>query len=310
MSLITAQHHLGRDTFHHVWDRDLAPELVVKPGDEVSLGLRDPSDYQITAATTASELNDLDPARMDVLTGPLWVEGAMPGDVLTVDILDISVGAWGWSAILPGMGLLSDQFPGPYLRGWRTDGDSVEIVPGHRFALKPMIGVVGVAPASAGQFAATVPTNAGGNIDVKYVRAGSQIMLPVLVEGALLSMGDAHALQGDGEINGTAIECEADVSIRVGLIAGGGLQAPVIDTGGPSDDPAEAHQVFLGVGPDLFAAARAASSRAVEALSRALELDADVAYALLGTIAELRINEVVDRPNWVVGCMVPSRLFQ
>jgi acetamidase/formamidase len=173
-----------------------------------------------------------------------------------------------------------------------------------------MIGVVGVAPAAAGQFAATVPTNAGGNIDVKYVRAGSQIRLPVFVEGALLSLGDAHALQGDGEISGTAIECEADVSIRVGLIAGGGLQAPVIDTGGPSDDPAEAHQVFLGVGPDLFAAARAASSRAVEALSRALELDADVAYALLGTIAELRINEIVDRPNWVVGCMVPSRLFQ
>ena len=70
MSLITAQHHLGRDTFHHVWDRDIAPELVVKPGDEVSLGLRDPSDYQITAATKASELFDLDPARMDVLSGP------------------------------------------------------------------------------------------------------------------------------------------------------------------------------------------------------------------------------------------------
>ena len=82
------------------------------------------------------------------------------------------------------------------------------------------------------------------------------------------------------------------------------------NTGGPSDDPAEAHQVFLGVGPDLFAAARAASSRAVEGLSRALDLDAHVAYALLGTIAELRINEIVDRPNWVVGCMVPSRLFR
>jgi acetamidase/formamidase len=306
---ITTTHHLGRNVFHHAWDHDIVPRCEVQPGEEVSLELRDPSDYQITAATTAADLATLDPARMDVLTGPIWVSGAKPGDTITVDILDITLGAWGWSGILPGLGLLSDQFPEPYLRGWHIEGDSVEVAPGHRFALKPMLGVIGVAPAEPGSFPATVPTNAGGNIDVKYVRAGSRISLPVLCEGALLSLGDTHALQGDGELSGTAIECEADVTIRIGLIPGGGLQAPVVTTGGPTDDPVESHHVFLGIGPDLFAAARAAASRAVDAVSAALRVDPHVAYALLGTIAELRINEIVDRPNWVVGCLVPSRIL-
>jgi acetamidase/formamidase len=271
--------------------------------------LRDPSNYQITPSTVAADLYGLDPTQMDALTGPLWVDGAKPGDVVTVDILDIRLGSWGWSGILPGFGLLADQFPDPYLRGWTIDGPSVEIAAGHRFALRPMLGVVGVAPRRPGRFAATVPTNAGGNIDVKYARVGSRIMLPVFNDGALLSLGDAHALQGDGELSGTAIECEADVTIRVGLIPEGGLTAPVIDTGDVSPDVAEPSRVFLGIGPDLFQAAREASMRAVEGVSAALGLEPHVAYALMGTIAELRINEVVDQPNWVVGCMVPSRIF-
>jgi acetamidase/formamidase len=300
--------HLGRETAHHFWDRDQPPMLVVEPGEEVSLGLRDGSNGQITAGTVAEDLHRLDPTQMDPLTGPLWVQGAMPGDVVTVDILDISLGSWGWSGILPGFGLLADQFPGPYLRGWHIDGDSVQIAPGHDFRLLPMLGVVGVAPPEPGRYAATVPTDAGGNIDVKYARTGSRIHLPVFVEGALLSLGDAHALQGDGELSGTAIECEADVVIRVGLVPGGGLLSPVVDTG-PLHDPVEPSKVFLGVGPDLMQAAKAASTRAVDGLADALGVEPQVAYALLGTIAELRIMEVVDRPNWVVGCMLPSRLF-
>ncbi|MDX6228084.1 MAG: hypothetical protein QOI76_1474 [Frankiales bacterium] len=309
MPLISTRAHLGREIAHHYWDRDQPAVLVVEPGDEVSLELRDGSDGQITASTVAGDLRLLTQNRMDPLTGPLWVHGAQPGDTVTVDILEINPGGWGWSGILPGFGLLADQFPDPYVRGWVLDGDSVEIAPGHTFSLLPMLGVVGVAPPEPGQFAATVPTDAGGNIDVKYARAGSRIHLPVFVEGALLSLGDAHALQGDGELSGTAIECEADVVIRVGLVPGGGLQAPVIDTGSGAHDPVEPSKVFLGVGPDLMQAARAASLRAVEGLAGALEVEPHVAYGLLGTIAELRIMEVVDRPNWVVGCMLPSRLF-
>jgi len=309
MALDVTRPHLGRSTAHHAWDQDEPPTLTVAPGDVVTLELRDGSDGQIRPGTGAASLFALDAGRMDPLTGPLWIDGAVPGDTVTVDILDIRLGSWGWSGILPGFGLLSDQFPGPYLRGWDTTGDSVEIEGGHRFRLNPMLGVVGVAPARPGRYPATVPTEAGGNIDVKYVRAGSRIHLPVMVEGALLSLGDAHALQGDGELSGTAIECEADVTLRIGLTPGTALRAPVIDTVLPADDPAEAHRIYLGIGPSLFAAAREAAARAVDGVAAALRVEPHVAYALLGTIAELRISEIVDRPHWVVGCHVPGRLF-
>jgi acetamidase/formamidase len=304
----TKHHHLGRETAHHYWDREEPAVVVIDPGTEVALELRDGSNGQIIPGTTAEEMHGLDPHQMDPLTGPIWVEGAKPGDAISVDILDISLGSWGWSGIIPHLGLLEDHFPGPYLKIWDLGADYVEVGRGIRFDLRPMLGVVGVAPEQPGRHSSVVPTDAGGNLDVRYAEAGSRILLPVFTDGALLSLGDAHARQGDGELNGTAIECEADVVIRVDLVPGAGLSGPVIETRQPTV-PDERYRTFLGVGPDLYEAARQASLRAVDAVAAALELDAIGAYALLGTIAELRIHEIVDRPNWVVGCMVPSRVF-
>lgn len=309
-STTAVSNHLGRDVAHHAWDRQMPPALKVASGAEVSLALRDGSNGQIVPTTEATELSGLDMGQIDPLTGPIWVEGARPGDVVVVEILDIKLAATGWSGILPGLGLLSEQFPGPYVKSWSLDGTSVDIGGGHQFDLKPMLGVVGVAPAEFGQFATVVPTNAGGNIDVKYVGAGSRMMLPVFTEGALLSLGDAHALQGDGELSGTAIECEADVTVRVELLHGLGYDAPVVETAAIGAHETEPYRSFLGVGPDLYVAAQEASLRAVDALASSMKLDPHEAYALLGTIAELRIHEIVDRPNWVVGCMVPLRLLR
>jgi acetamidase/formamidase len=171
--------HLGRATAHHVWDRAIPAELVVVPGTEVSLELRDGSNSQITPKTTASELHDLNFGLMDPLTGPVFVEGAQPGDAIALEIRDISLAGWGWSGILPKFGLLADLYPEPYLQIWDVEGDHVVIGDGHRFDLQPMIGVIGVAPELPGQYAATVPTAAGGNIDVKYTQKGSRILLPV-----------------------------------------------------------------------------------------------------------------------------------
>jgi acetamidase/formamidase len=300
--------HLGRETAHHVFDRAIPAELVVAPGTEVSLELRDGSNGQITPKTTADELRGLNFSLMDPLTGPIFVEGAQPGDAIAVEVLDISLAGWGWSGILPNFGLLVDRYPEAYLKIWDVEGDHVDIGGGHRFDLQPMIGVIGVAPEQPGRHASTVPTVAGGNIDVKYTQKGSRVLLPVFAEGGLLSLGDVHALQGDGELNGTAIECEADVLIKVDLVKGAGLAAPVIDTPSPARLE-ERYRSFLGVGPDLWEAARSASAQASVALARALDLPEHEAYALLGIIAELRIHEIVDQPNWVVGCMVPLRLF-
>jgi acetamidase/formamidase len=305
---IAVSGHLGRDVAHHVWDRSQPAALTVPPGSVVELALRDGSNGQIGPRALATDLLSLDLSRMDPLTGPVWVEGARRGDGLLVEVLEISLAAAGWSAIIPGLGLLADRFPGPLVRTWDLRADEVDIGDGHFFKLAPMLGVVGVAPPNPGRYPSTVPTPAGGNMDIKYVRPGSRIMFPVFAEGGLLSLGDAHALQGDGELSGTAIECEATAVIRVDVVADMRLQAPFLDT--VADDGGTGpFRSFLGVGPDLYAAAQEASLRAVDGVATALGLGSSEAYALLGTIAELRIHEVVDRPNWVVGCMVPLRLF-
>jgi acetamidase/formamidase len=310
MRIAPSTAHLGRQTVHHSWDRDEPPALVVEPGAEVGLSLRDGSNGQIRPGTTAEQLWHLDMTKMDPLTGPVYVAGAQPGDVVSVEILELKLGSWGWSGILPNFGLLADQFPDPYLRGWDLTDGSVVITDEIRLPAQPVLGVIGVAPAEPGQHASVVPTSAGGNIDVKYVGPGSRVLLPVFNEGALLSLGDTHALQGDGELSGTAIECEADIVIRVGLLPGGGLEAPVIETAEHLPEAPRGYRIFLGIGPDLWQAARDASLKAVDAVAAALALPPHEAYALLGTIGELRIHEIVDRPNWVVGCMIPRSVLR
>jgi acetamidase/formamidase len=309
MPAISTQHHLGRDTAHHTWDREEPPTLTVQPGSTVSLALRDGSNGQIVPGTPAGQLHKLEMGKMDPLTGPIWVEGAQPGDALSVEIIEVTLSTWGWSAILPNFGLLSDLFPGPYVRFWDIADGLVAITDTVRLPVRPMLGVIGVAPAEPGQHASTVPTNAGGNIDVKYVGPGSRVLLPVFNDGALLSLGDAHALQGDGELSGTAVECEAETVIRVDLVPSAGLTAPVIETAPQIPATEAGYRSFLGVGPDLWQAARDASAKATEAVADGLGLPPHEAYALLGTIAELRIHEIVDQPNWVVGCMIPRSVL-
>lgn len=306
---IRLANHLGRENHHRVWDRDLPPALKIVPGEEVTLSLRDPSDEQINRTSVASDLLTIDPDRMDPLTGPIWVEGAQPGNTLSIEILDIEIGSWGWSAILPELGLLQDRYPGPYLKIWDLTSGGIDIGRGITFPFRPMIGVIGVAPELSGEFSSTVPTLAGGNIDVKYTQVGSRVLLPVFTEGALLSLGDAHAIQGDGELNGTAIECEADVRIRISLERGVTIAAPRVDTPEPRAEQSERYRSFLGIGPSLWEATRDAAQQAVDAVAASLGVDPEEAYVLLGIIAELRIHEIVDDPNWVVGCMIPLRVF-
>ncbi len=190
---IAVSAHLGRDVAHHVWDRSQPPALTVPPGTVLELALRDGSDGQIGPRPLGTDLLSLDLSRMDPLTGPVWVEGARPGDGLLVEVLEISLATAGWSAIIPGLGLLADRFPGPFVRTWDLTAGEVDIGGGHFFKLAPMLGVVGVAPSAPGRYPSTVPTPAGGNMDIKYVRPGSRLVFPVFAEGALLSLGDAHA---------------------------------------------------------------------------------------------------------------------
>lgn len=277
------------------------------PGESFTLISPDASNGLLSCNSTAADIAKIDFRQLDPLCGPVYVEGAEAGDALMLEITALELGSWGWTGLLPDFGLLSDDFPEPFFRGFDLADGMVNIF-GERFPLKPMLGVLGVAPAQDGDFASITPTKAGGNIDVRYITLGARLYLPVFNDGALISGGDGHALQGEGEISGTAIEAAMSATIRVELIKARHLPAPFADISTKPYTETE-YRDFLGIGPDLFQAARDAVRFAVDEMSRSLKVEPFEAYAVLGMIGELRIHEIVDKPNWVVGCMIPRRLF-
>lgn len=295
-------------SLHPHWDRSLQPAHTVADGAVLTMACPDASNGLLSRHSNASDIANIDFGMLDPLCGPIHVEGAQPGDVLQVDILDLALGNWGWTGLLKGFGLLADEFPQPYFRSFDLTRGEVDLF-GLPFALKPMMGVLGVAPAAPGPHASITPTLAGGNIDVRYLSAGSSIYLPVFNEGALLSGGDGHALQGEGEISGTAIEAPMIATLRVSVLKNQSLRAPVLDISTKAYTETE-YRDFLGIGSDLYQAARDATRYAVDALAAHLAVEPFEAYAILGMVGELRIHEIVDQPNWVVGCMVPIRFFK
>lgn len=296
--------HLSSSQTHLTWDRSLAPAATVAPGDEIEVELLDASGGQITATDHAEALSRLDFAGVNPCTGPIAVDGAEPGDDLVVTIVDITTADWGWTANIPGFGLLAADFPDPHLRISQVADAIVTFGPGVEIPARPMIGTIGVAPAAPGQTPLLVPTEAGGNMDVPQMGVGTVLHLPVRVPGALLSVGDTHAVQGDGEVCGTGVETRATVVLRVDLVRDAATHAPwFVHRALPT---AEAWAATTGIGPDLMVAARDATRRGVELVAGRSGLDPLDAYLLLSLVGELRISEVVDAPNWVVSMHVPA----
>src|SRR5215831_11541365 len=118
------QHHLSAEPTHSVWDRSLAPRLHIDPGDEVQIGCLDASGGQVQPGMTTAEYLHIDRTRIHALTGPIWIQGAEPGDVLEVDVLATQHSGWGWSSIVEGLGFLKERFHTPYLFHWQLDGET------------------------------------------------------------------------------------------------------------------------------------------------------------------------------------------
>ena len=294
---------LSAQQSHLVWDNALPPAVVVAPGETVELQLCDASGGQIGADDDAGAVGRLDFATVNPCTGPVYVDGAEPGDDLVVTLAGVATDSWGWTANIPGFGLLADDFPQPQLRISTVSDDTV-VFAGLEIPARPMIGTIGVAPSPPGQTPLLVPTEAGGNMDIPQLGAGARLHLPVRVAGALLSAGDAHAVQGDGEICGTGVETNCTLQLRVDLVKAAATSTPWYEHA--ARPGAQRWAATTGIGPDLFAAARDAARRGVELVARS-GLDPLDAYLLLSLVGELRISEIVDAPNWVVSLHVPSR---
>jgi acetamidase/formamidase len=306
-------HDLRRDAFEYSWDNSIEPALEIESGDTVLLHVRDASDEQIHAASTVEDVVALDFDHVNPVSGPVLVKGAEPGDTLAVEILEFRPQAWGWTAIIPEFGLLADEYPDPWLRISRVDPESGRVRFSDKVTLpyRPFPGTLGVAPAEPGSHSIVPPSRFGGNMDTKHLNPGVTLFLPVGVSGALFSLGDTHAAQGDGEVCGTAIETTMEVEVRLSVRKDVRVNAPQYDVpaGVVGAHEQSRYHVCTGVGPDLVEAARDAVRATVGWLSERHSLDRQEAYAVASVACDLRIHEVVDAPNWVVGCFVPESIF-
>jgi acetamidase/formamidase len=307
-------HDLRPDAFEYAWDNSIEPALEIESGQAVLLHVRDASDEQISRNSGVDDVLELDFSHVNPVSGPIYVKGAEPGDALAVELLELRPQAWGWTAIIPGFGLLADEYAEPWLRISDVDAERGRIRFSERVTLpyRPFPGTLGVAPAEPGSHSIVPPSRFGGNMDTKHLNPGVTLYLPVGVRGALFSLGDTHAAQGDGEVCGTAIETAMDAVVRLTVRKDVKVDAPQYDIPASSTTATEptSYHVCTGVGPDLLEAARDAVRATVTWLGERHGLDRQEAYALASVACDLRIHEVVDAPNWVVGSFVPESIFE
>lgn len=314
MKIGSCDHTVHGHQHHNAWDNAIAPVLEVDDGSSVEFEVVDASGGQLDQRSSVDDVAQLDFAKVNPVTGPVFVRGARPGDVLEVEVLEFAMSGWGWTAIIPGFGLLADQFPEPWLKSWDLDpgAATARFDDGIDIPVSPFPGTIGLAPPEPGEHSIVPPSAWGGNMDIKHLTAGTRLYLPVGVEGALFSVGDTHAAQGDGEVCGTAIESPMRVALRFRVRRDLALLRPAFETFGaaPGDRASDGAFVTTGVADDLMVAARQAVEAMIDHLDRTAGLDAQAAYALASVAVDLRVHEVVDAPNWVVGAWLPKGIVR
>ena len=310
--MVTTVHELPDTKVHFKWDVSNEPALTIQSGDTVTLESRDVSDNQLGPDSTEKVLESLDWDRVYPLAGPIAVEGAEPGDTLVVEILELRTKDWGWTAIIPGLGLLPDDFPSAYLRVFDlTNGKHAYLRDDVAIPIEPFFGTMGVCPRDAKEQAVMPPGTFGGNLDTRQLVQGTTLYLPVEVEGALFSCGDAHAAQGDGEVCVTGIETPMGGTLRLTLEKGRSIPAPQYQTSRPLA-PATSQGAWYGttgVGPDLYANAQNAVRAMIDYITGRTGLSPEDAYVLASLCVDLRISEIVDAGQYVVSALLPLTVF-
>ncbi len=297
---------------HYTWDTGNEAVLAIDSGDTVVLWTREVSDNQIQPGSDANALVTLDVARFYPLTGPIAVNGAEPGDTLKIDILDVHTQGWGWTGLLPGEGLLPNEFPDPYLRTFDlSHGDVAYLRDDIAIPLEPYFGTMGVCPAGATAQDVMPPGTFGGNMDIRQLVRGSTLFLPVQVEQALFSCGDAHAAQGDGEVCVTGIESPMFASLRFTLQKGSPLPGPQFRTPAPLTPRVDSAPFYAttGVSGDLYAASQDAVRAMIDYLVSTYDLSREDAFVLCSLAVDLKISEIVDAGQYIVSALLPEAIF-
>jgi formamidase len=344
---------------HNRWHPEIPPLATVPLGEPVAFDTRDGIDAQIVPGSGDGDVALIDPSRPHPMAGPVFVEGAEPGDLLEVETISIEPGRHGFTVVRPGGGLLGAEIDRPLVVHWEiADGLAHSgQLPGVAIPGAPFMGVMGVAPsavrlreaerrerelaerggavrlpeekgavpaagAPAREGLRTIPPReTGGNLDVKRLTAGSKLLLPVDVPGALFSVGDAHFAQGDGEVCSQAIEMRAEAVLRFGLRKAAELSwQPSFPVAEYTEPAAPARELVATTGIpvdpdgrngelDLLLAARAALREMLAYLTATRGFTREQAYALCSVAVDLQISEVVNTPNAVVAAALPLDIF-
>lgn len=307
-----ATHHLDDKQPHAFWDNSHPPRVRVAPGDTVVFETLEASAGQFTPQSTSQAVATLDFGPIHPLTGPVYVEGAEPGDALQVEIISLKNKGWGWNAVIPGFGLLGNEFQTPYLHHYKLSARACEFRADIRIPFEPFCGVMGVAPREPGRLNTIPPRENGGNIDIRHLTPGTKVWFPVFAPGALFSCGDCHSAQGDGEVNGSGIESAMTVTLRFDIVKDANLrelrfQTPPGKKLTVTDDAG--YYVTTAHGPDLFADAQQAIRYMIDHLSNEYDMTPEQAYCLCGAAVDVKVSEIVDAPNWIVSAYLPLGLF-
>ncbi len=360
---LSGQRNIG----HNRWHPDIPPLIEIEPGGEVILESPGYDDYQLRDDDSTADVAAMDLTRVHPLAGPVAVRGAEPGDLLVVDLLELSpLSGVGYSCVIPEIGgILRDVYPAAYKSVWYMRGNvyaESRHIPGVRIPALPHPGVIGVAPSHemlarwnereaplasderaypphagtalfrgvgpdkhgsmAAEAARTVPPREnGGNVDIKNLSSGSRIYFPVFVPGALLSVGDLHFAEGDGEATWNAIEMDGATWLRAGLIKGGAtkynVRTPMFQPGPVEPQFGNRYLTFTGFNfrgsqqafNDCTMAAREAMLQAIDHLTN-FGYSGEQAYTLLSVAPiELRISGITDVPNACVTLYLPLDIF-
>jgi acetamidase/formamidase len=305
-----AIHRLSAEPTHSVWDRSLVPRAHIAPGDEVHFECVDASSGQVRPGMSTADYLGIDRTRIHALTGPVWVDGAEPGDALEVNVFSISHRGWGWSSVVEGLGLLKDRFHDPYLFHWTLNEDFTRSLSPAVVPLRPFLGVMGVARPEDGSFRTRAPGPFGGNMDVRELCAGSRLYLPVFNPGALFSCGDGHAAQGDGEVCINGIECPLDVTLRFQLHKQVNLASPLVEASDHARmDALGDAWVVVETGTDLLETACSATSRMIDLLVSRWGFTAVHAYILCSVAMRLRMSQLVNEPVHTVTAAIGKHVL-
>jgi len=302
-------HHLDSTITQPWWDRHARPRLTVDSGDTVVCECPEPCG-QVTPEWKSPDLAERwDTSKVHALLGPIDVRGATAGGSIDVEILDIQHHAWAWSGLLPGFGLLADEFPEPYLHHWKLDdrgcvfGVNDIIVP-----FRPMVGCVGVAPKTDERLDTLPPRDNGGNLDIRHLTVGATLTLPVFREGAGVGIGDGHAAQGDGEVCGTGVEAPLRITAR--LTARPDIPAGPMRLSLPAQTAARladaSREIFIATGPDAHECIRDAVRQAVDHLAAAHHLRREQAMVLASAVCDVRMSQAVNAGNYTVTAHLPD----